>query len=231
MSWDELKELLGERSDSDSLDSVVRIESQEAAILAQWFSIRGDLDFATAAIRYLITLGDSQSDPDLPALAPLLLIRRSLFMAAVIVYARCFAPGTRGRLKPNEVFENHEARKAHAYFIDVRDRHLAHAASPLEEVMIGLHLVPDEDGLLGRNLVVMAAKLSQPRVADLHVLLRLFEHVTKAVELRAIEAHEQLRKHLGRMPLEELEALPPLEMGSREVRIPHTRRERRSLRR
>lgn len=231
MNWDELTKVLGDSGDSHSLDSVVKLESSEAENVAQWFSFKADLDFAADAIRYLIELGDKQDDPPLPPSAPLLLVRRSLYMAAVVVYARCFAPGSRGRLMPEEMFQSEEARRTHAHAIEVRNRHLAHAASPLEEVRVGLLLVPDEAGWLGKNVIVQAAKLSQLKISDLRVFLRLLEEVAEAVESRALEAHSRLRECVAAMPREEITALPPLERESDELRMPQTRRERRLFRR
>lgn len=102
-----------------------RLETPEAKIFADLHLVLGDLEFALACFRRLLGGGPPNS-ADLET--------KALAFAAVIAYGRGFKEGVRHRLDARNLaavpgFDT----EAHAYLIDLRDKHVAHSANNFEE--------------------------------------------------------------------------------------------------
>ncbi|HDY67480.1 MAG TPA: hypothetical protein ENH85_06800 [Candidatus Scalindua sp.] len=67
----------------------------------------------------------------------------SLWTAALIRYARCFATGKRFGL-PRDVFQGQKGEpiKCHQFYMDLRDKHIAHSVNSFEQTEVGLVLSP-----------------------------------------------------------------------------------------
>jgi len=107
-----------------------RIDFPEAIELANWAGIRLDLKFVCDACDRLIHT--DQSDD---------ILRRALFVAALVAYARCFKgnEGVRIGLKENDLESMGENKVLafHQFFITLRDKHIAHSVNDFEQAVIG----------------------------------------------------------------------------------------------
>jgi hypothetical protein len=113
---------------------LLEIDSVEAAILADWLSIKYDLVFVVSAAKHLYDLLDMNKNNEDQVLL------RSLWTAALVTYIRCFTSGKRrSRLDP-EIFEglNGDPIGTHQYYKDTRDKHIAHPVNIFEEIKIGV---------------------------------------------------------------------------------------------
>lgn len=65
----------------------------------------------------------------------------SLWVSALIKYARCFATGKRFGLS-KDIYQNlqGEPLKAHQFYIDLRNKHIAHSVNPFEQMEVGFIL-------------------------------------------------------------------------------------------
>ena len=73
------------------------------------------------------------------------LLIESLWTTALIKYARCFKSGKRFGL--DESILNGlkgEPHKAHKFYLDMRDKHIAHSVNPFEQMQVGLVLSPKD---------------------------------------------------------------------------------------
>ncbi|MEW6331085.1 MAG: hypothetical protein AB1560_06480 [Pseudomonadota bacterium] len=74
----------------------------------------------------------------------------ALSSAAVIRYARCFSSGVRGYL-PHDLLDaaDQELQQAHRFFMELRNRHIAHSVNPFEEndvtIQIAAHFQSSEE--------------------------------------------------------------------------------------
>lgn len=115
----------------------VSIDYEEARQLADIFLILTDIKHVKLALERLIKLQEEKSDDATLAAA--------LFISALVTYARCFASGKRCGLTP-DIFKSIEnGNEAHEYFINLRNKHIAHSVNPFEQVKVDLQLSPPEN--------------------------------------------------------------------------------------
>jgi hypothetical protein len=69
------------------------------------------------------------------------ILLESLWVSALIKYARCFATGKRFGLS-KDIYQNlqGEPLKAHQFYIDLRNKHIAHSVNPFEQMEVGFVL-------------------------------------------------------------------------------------------
>jgi hypothetical protein len=103
-----------------------RIRIPEARRLAGLGSIRADLLGVIDYCNHLPTHN--------PVEAPHFLVWEGLSSAAVVRYARCFGLGARDPL-PSDILTSapEDLRKAHEYFLAIRNKHVAHSVNDFEE--------------------------------------------------------------------------------------------------
>lgn len=121
--------------------TVKQYASPLANELAALFSILS-LKLAQGACELLLAKfapipGDEHED------AESAILRKSLWNAALIAYARAFATGVRATRLSTDMFavfgdKATDAVKAHEYFLDQRNKHIAHSVNRLEDVRIVL---------------------------------------------------------------------------------------------
>ena len=114
---------------------VVRWTTEEARTLADIISVLDDLTFVINACERLLHLEtDEDADP---------VVVRALWNAALVAYARCWSTGVRSGIS-TDVFDGLEGDPLglHEYLKSMRDKHIAHAVNPFEDVAIGLVLSP-----------------------------------------------------------------------------------------
>lgn len=110
--------------------------------LAAFFSILSDLRFTRHACELLLS-----KFPPMPGhedeLSEALILRKSLWNAALVAYARSFATGVRSARLSTDMFnafgeKSSDAVKAHEYFLAQRNKHVAHSVNRLEDVRVVL---------------------------------------------------------------------------------------------
>lgn len=177
---------------------IAEIDLEEAKILADLGAIVQDLGFTMKTCsRLKQLLGENSEDA---------LLIESLWTAALIRYARCFASGKRFGLSES-IFEGFEGEpvETHRYYIDLRNKHIAHSVNPFEQVEVGLVLSPTDSG--EREVVgvsTLAMRHISPGVEGVHQLGLLSKVVLgKVCELA--KQYEQRVLEIGKtLPIDEL---------------------------
>lgn len=110
--------------------------------LAALFSILSDLKHTLRACQLMLAKFAPTSEHEDEGAEPAIL-RRSLWNAALVAYARAFATGVRATRLSTAMFtafgENAPAAvRSHEYFLDQRNKHIAHSVNRLEDVRIVL---------------------------------------------------------------------------------------------
>lgn len=106
-----------------------RVDFDEAIEVSNWAGIRLDLQFVCEACDRLLDTDEEDS-----------VMRRALFVAAVIAYARCFKgnAGVRVGLEENALEGLGDVLGLHRWYIALRNTHLAHSVSPFEQTVVGV---------------------------------------------------------------------------------------------
>jgi hypothetical protein len=179
------------------LDFVMRTADYLADLLREWASLEEDL-----------APGDGSKKD---------LVARSLWTAAIIAYVRCFAQGTRYRLRKEDLKEQYPGGnviKLHQYFWEIRDKHVAHSVSPFEVFGTGVDLVQEADGHLRvADLVNAHVTHGHPDAATAEKLGNLAGYVRGFVQSQFEEADRIAKEKAKRMSQEQLRRLPVLELG------------------
>jgi len=120
---------------------IVEIDFGEAKKYADFLSIKQDLNFVLKACSCLKKMKKENSEDSL--------IMESLWATALIKYARCFTSGKRFGLNEmilndlKRVDEEGDLREVHKFYMNLRNKHIAHSVNPFEQVKVGLALSPD----------------------------------------------------------------------------------------
>ncbi len=113
---------------------IAEVDFEEARLTADLMSYFQDLAFTIDALDHLQSLIDNNSKENI--------LMGSLWIAALITYARCFSTGKRFGL-PEELFESIEGGvECHQLYMNLRNKHIAHSVNPFEQVVVGLVLSP-----------------------------------------------------------------------------------------
>jgi hypothetical protein len=118
---------------------IAEVDYSEAKEFADIASIVQDLNLCMKMCERLIeSLDSGREDPVLQA---------SLWTSAIIGYARCFATGKRFGISDKYLSRlNGDPVGAHKFFMNMRDKHIAHSVNPFEQTKIGLVLSDPEMG-------------------------------------------------------------------------------------
>jgi hypothetical protein len=173
---------------------IAELKSEKAKKLADYAAILLDLKFCIACSDRTIEVLQAKSED--------VVLLRAMWTAALVSYARCFATGVRYGLTPSifDQFEG-EPQAAHEYYLQLRNKHIAHSVNPFEQVVVGAVLSPRDaqersvEGvatLLGSNISDSAESVAQLRTLA-----------------RAVGKHvNTLREELQAEVLEETKAVP-----------------------
>jgi len=187
-------------------DQIAKVDYEEAKKLADLGAIVQDLRFTMETCSRLKKLLEEKSQDSL--------LIESMWTAALIRYARCFASGKRFGLSES-IFDGlmGEPHKVHKMYIDLRDKHIAHSVNPFEQMEVGLVLSPEsshERKVIGVATLYMRHVYST--VEGVHqlglvskVLLEKVVQIAKEYEGKTLEKGESI-------PLEALYKLPRLYM-------------------
>ncbi|WP_395639047.1 hypothetical protein [Pseudolysinimonas sp.] len=108
-------------------ERVVRVDTDHSRELRDLVGICFDLRrVAEICDRYIQAMDADEAE----------LIQDSLWMTAVMLYARCFNDGVRSRLSTDllDTMEG-QAREAHDHFIDLRNKFIAHSVNAYEQTL------------------------------------------------------------------------------------------------
>jgi hypothetical protein len=144
---------------------IAELKSTKAKELADRSAIFQDLTFCAACCdRAIENLRATSQDT---------ILIRALWTAALVAYARCFTTGIRFGLT-SDLFDHFDGqpRETHEYYLDLRNKHIAHSVNPFEQIVIGAVLsAPDAatksvEGiatLIGTNISESAESIEQLR--------------------------------------------------------------------
>jgi hypothetical protein len=125
--------------------------ADEAADLA---SIRRDLEFAVAGATLALEMTPEPTPENIEEIHKNQrdsTVRISLWHASLVAYARCFGTGVRQiRLNDSwfdELDETQDAKASHRFFIEQRNKFIAHSVNRFEDAMVILVVADDRQGL------------------------------------------------------------------------------------
>jgi hypothetical protein len=127
----------------------------------------------------------------------------ALWTSALVKYARCFASGKRFGLD-EKIFEHFDGDPigAHRYFIDMRNKHIAHSVNPFEEVRVGVVLsAPSAQPLTVQGVAVLSRKLISTDVDGVRNLVTLASALHKRVAELAKQEQDGLLKWAQGQPV------------------------------
>lgn len=136
----------------------------------------------------------------------------ALWTAALVKYTRCFATGKRLGLD-EKIFEHFEGDPlgTHGYFIDMRNKHVAHSVNLFEEVRVGVVLsAPSAEARKVEGVAVLTRKLISAEVDGVRNLITLASTLHKRVAELAKQEQDDLLKWAQGRPVSDF---PPGQLG------------------
>jgi hypothetical protein len=136
--------------------------------------------------------------------------------AAVVRYARCFSRGVRSNLSHTLVdAANQQLREDHQYFIDMRNKHVAHSVNAFEENDVVLHV---DDEFTSADQITQVGTM-QHRVIGFpnHMLTRLADLAAWVFARVREQRHDEGPKILAaarRFPLIAIKAHGTAQLGA-----------------
>jgi hypothetical protein len=177
---------------------MAKVDYEEAKILADLGAIVQDLGFTMKTCSRLKKLLKEEPQDSL--------LIESLWTAALIRYARCFASGKRFGLSKS-IFDGlpGEPHKVHKMYLDLRDKHIAHSVNPFEQMEVGLILSP-QDSEERKIMGVMEMSMRQIclDVEGVHQLGLLAKVLLKKVCKIAKQYEERVLEKGKSMPIDDL---------------------------
>lgn len=136
-------------------------------------------------------------------------VREPLSCYCVLTYARCFSGGARHRLDPEIVFFGTDASvaTAHAYFYELRNKHIANSINYYEEGYVAIGANNDGAALSVSSGVNFFGYFDEER---LNILQRLTKHTAKFVGERTEELWASINANIQAMNSEAVLSLPKL---------------------
>lgn len=161
--------------------------------------IRKDLDFSEIALTSLIVQ---------PKTDETLIIRQSLWFAAVVSYAKCFvgAEGRGTKLERDDVFRGdvERLREIHEWIMRLRHTYIVHAGNnEEEEIKTWIAMTPDSQpkALVGHyHNMDLSLSIFDGAAVD---YLRVIQHIKRHIEALLDKAYASLKEETAKRPLEE----------------------------
>jgi hypothetical protein len=177
----------------------VNIDIKEAQLLADLTGIQNDLE-ATDAICDLLMKEINKGQYDMHLVD-------ALSSAALVRYARSFSSGMR-KTKMHESIQNllsPELLKEHKWFINLRDKYVAHSVNAFEDNQVVAYLVPEERGPKGiASISVQQTRLASLGGADVTNLRALCAELRKDVEVLIGKERTRVLEAAKQIPIERL---------------------------
>lgn len=216
-------------------DYAYEVDFQEAREAQELHAILRDLDFVMETADYLADLLREWAslEEDLSPAATIRkdLVERSLWTAALVAYARCYAHGTRYQLSEQYFLEEYpegNLLELHRYFKNIRDKHVAHSVSPFESFATGAELVQESSGdLRVERLMHVHITHGHEAAESVETLGNLAGYVRGFVERKYSEAARKAWEKAEGLSQGQLRRLRPLQLDPRRdprtVRPPRAR--------
>lgn len=186
------------------------VNFEEAREAEDYHGIYQDMEFVVSVTRELRGLLLQQGNHGVVNASENVL--RSLWIAALVTYGRCFHKGKR-RWFDESIFENQpeDILIWHRYFKDTRDKHVAHSVNPFEIHATGVKIT-DHDGdnprVEGTSMVYMTRGGEKPEVVG--YLEWLATYARDFAWKKQSEANEKVFNKAKALSKEELKKLRPL---------------------
>ncbi|MFH2145789.1 MAG: hypothetical protein ABII75_07180 [Candidatus Omnitrophota bacterium] len=180
--------------------SSVHLDFPEAHALADLEGIRQDLEWIKSAKDFFDELKDSDAT-----------LREALFYSVIIKYGRVFKGGIRKKL-PQEFIEslNADEIKRHKFFLDVRDKFIAHSVNDFELN----HPLAYINNLDSENPEFNQVHVAHERILSLgkkfiHELVDLADILLKKLNELFVIEKENVEKIARKIPIEDLKRIKP----------------------
>jgi hypothetical protein len=172
---------------------VFRYDSELANKLAAFIGIRQDLTEAKKLILAHI-------DPSFSH------VSRATYIAALIIYRRCFKDSKRAKLNISKMHMIKGADEYHRHWIGMADKHIAHSVNSFEQIAIG--------AITNDVTVVGVAKLSMTKVGETREATQNFAaFIEDIIQIIVAPTIHELENSV----LEEMRVRPFKELSSREI--------------
>ncbi len=183
---------------------VVHFDTPESRKFADAQSVEQDLAYAVEALSALLNEGQIPSGS---------LIARSLLVAALVAYARCFTTGVRRRysldLRRVEAMDA-GATAYHHWLLDVRNKYIAHSVNAYEQGVPGLLLSPPESSV---RMILGCSFLRSEFVGlakqDIEQAIKFVSRVHALVDDDLVGIEDAMLTAARARPIDEIYALPP----------------------
>lgn len=177
---------------------IAKVNSPEAQKLADLAAIIQDFRTIMQICSRLKNLLDENSKDHI--------LIESLWVSALIKYARCFTSGKRFGLS-KDIYQNlqGEPLKAHQFYIDLRNKHIAHSVNPFEQMEVGFVLSSineSEKKIVGVSTLAMRHIVSDKE--GVHQLGLLSKIAHDKICLLAKNTEEKVLEEGKRIPIDEL---------------------------
>lgn len=179
-------------------NQVAKVDFEEARVLADLGAIVQDLGAVMQTCSRLKELLRDESKDHI--------LIEALWTSALIRYARCFAESKRFGLSES-VFDDLQGDPlgAHQFYMDLRNKHIAHSVNPFEQMEVGLVLSPatnTEKGIIG--VATLAMRQISSDVEGVHQLGLLAKVVLGKAHELAKHYEQKTLKIAKKMPLDDL---------------------------
>ncbi|HBE90403.1 MAG TPA: hypothetical protein DDW41_04315 [Candidatus Andersenbacteria bacterium] len=179
----------------------ITIDLPEAELLADLEGIRQDLMGAIENCDLIIkNMKTGSSD---------FKFLEAVSSSAVVRYARSFNTGVRATI-PKYLLDDmsDEQRRDHSYFINLRDKHIAHSVNVYEENEVVAYLTPEERGQRGvQSISVQHKRVLSIGDGSAMCLKALCSYLLQRIENLIITEKEKLMAVLNAIPVDELYAM------------------------
>jgi hypothetical protein len=191
-------------------------EAKESEESEEYHAIYADLDFVVDMARQLraALLQNPQSSDDQSSTQAHDTVLRSLWIGALVTYARCFIQGKR-RWIDESVFEGktEDVLTYHRYFRATRDKHVAHSVNPFEIHATGVHVIDlDGEDPYVDSMVTVHLTRGNEQAEVVGYLEWLATYARDVVWKKHKEASDKALRKAELLSAEQLRRLRPLEI-------------------
>lgn len=139
-------------------------------------------------------------------------IHEALWIASITTYFKCFAQGVRKtKLKKEDIYvDRPEAIELFDYFLDLRNRHLAHDVNAFIQCAVGVVVNPDGNPQKIADAIAIPFRVVTARPDFLSKFLLLVATTQDWVDKRVSELFKLVCDEYTKLPHAELLALPAL---------------------
>ena len=199
---------------------VVEVNTESTAEVRDLASLRRDLETAKAFTEALIERGWlDQTDSRHPDSA--------LWIAAVTLYGRAFGAGVRHAARLSTDGLDESGNEAHQFLLDLRNKHIAHSVSELEQTRVHAYLTNSAFARRSVSRVGQAFVELQSDPSEGEALIALCVHFLKDIDRRLRAAHVNVGRELWQMGEEAVYALPDLALpDANTMKVTRSRKQR-----